>query len=189
MKTIILEGIATSGKSSLIQHLKTTLSDKLNIYVADEEETHVPIMKKPEELHLSFYEELIDTLTSNKSDLLIIDRLHLTQAFRANTDLTAYLTIENKLKLFDPITIFLKVEPAKIKERIQKAIEHRESRWGEYVLTKGDTPEQQAAYYVDQQESQLELLKQSTLPYKIFDTSEHNYGKITKEIINTLGLN
>src|SRR3990167_11115375 len=111
MKTIILEGIATSGKSSLIQHLKTALSDKLNIYVADEEETHVPIMKKPDELHLIFYEKLVDTLTNNRSDLLIIDRLYLTQAFRANTDLTAYLTIEDKLKAFDPIIIFLKVEP------------------------------------------------------------------------------
>lgn len=188
MKVLIFEGIATSGKSTIIQHLKSKLANDLKIVVADEEETHVPIMKKTDELHLFFYENLIDKLIKAHPDLLILDRLYLTQAFRAKVDLAAYTVVEEKLMPYSPLTVFLKVEPDNIKERVQKAIEHRDAEWGQYVASKGETPEQQALYYIDQQESQLELLKQSTLPYKIFDTTSHNYDKITDEIIGTLGL-
>ena len=144
--------------------------------------------KKTDELHLPFYENLIDELTRDKPDLLILDRLYVTQAFRAKADLAAYTAIEEKLMPYNPLIVFLKVEPGKIKERIQKAIEHREAEWGQYVATKGDTPEEQASYYANQQQSQLELLKQSALPYRIFDTSSHDYDKITDEIVKILNL-
>jgi hypothetical protein len=39
-----------------------------------------------------------------------------------------------------------------------------------------------ANYYIKQQRSQLELLKESKIPYKIFNTSTHDYEKIAEEI-------
>lgn len=189
MQTIIVEGIATSGKSSLIRQLKAKLADKLDICVADESETHIPIMKESDQLHIGFYEELIDRLVRDSPDLLILDRLYLTQAFRAKSSLAAYADIEDRLSSVNAMTIFLKIEPAKIEERIQKAVAHREPEWGEYVSTKGNTASQQAEYYKAQQEAQLGLLRRSALPYKIFDSTTNNYTRIADDIIGLLGLN
>lgn len=189
MKTIIFEGIATSGKSSLIQQLKAKLASRLDVYVAGEAETHVPIMKESEQLHVGFYKELLNRVIGIGPDLLIFDRLYLTQAFRAKTTLAAYGEIEDELKSLNTTTIFLKVEPSKIEERVQQAINHREAEWGEYVATKGDTPASQAEYYIGQQEYQLKLLSQSKLPYEIYDTTDHNYSRIADEIVSVLGLN
>jgi thymidylate kinase len=188
MKLLIIEGIATSGKSTIIELLCKKLSDK-QVKVYGEPDTHVPIMELPAELHLAFFKSLLNEALNRQVELIIFDRFYLTQAFRAKVDLTAYKAIEEKLMPFDSLTVFLKVEPAKIKERVQKAIGHREAEWGQYVATKGDTTEQQASYYINQQESQLELLKQSILPNRIFETTLHNYDQISGEIIEILDLN
>lgn len=189
MKTIIFEGIATSGKSTVINLLKSSLDKRLKIKVADERVTHIPIMKSTNELHVDFYKELINKLSRNQPDLLILDRLYLTQAYRAKTDLLTYKEIENVLKPLNPVTIFLYVEPASIKDRVLDAIGHREPAWGEYVSTKGRTSEEQAEYYINQQESLIELLKRSTLPYQVLDTTAHNYNAIVKTIVTYLDLN
>lgn len=188
MKFLIIEGIATSGKSSITELLRKKLITK-QFRVFSEQVTHEPILEQPTGLHLAFFESLLDQALSSEAKLIIFDRLYLTQVFRAKVDLAAYKLIEEKLMPHDVLTVFLKVDPAKIKERVQKAVGHREVEWGQYVATKGNTPEEQAMYYINQQESTLELLKQSILPFRIFDTTSHNYDKISDEIIEALGLN
>lgn len=184
MKILIFEGIATSGKSTIIKLLQASLGNKPKIMVASEDETHIPVMEDTEELHTDFYLDLINKFTSSHPDLLIIDRLYLTQAFRAKTNLKPYEKIEEALKPYNAMTIFLKVNPTKITGRIDKAIQHRDPEWGSYVASKGSSREEQAAYYIAQQNSQLELLKQSTLPFKVFDTTDHKYEDIAQQIID-----
>src|SRR4051812_16591661 len=97
MKTLIFEGIATSGKSTIIDSLIKSLKDEMSIELATEEQTHEPIMGQRGELHAPFFEELINKLASKHSDLLIFDRLYITQTYRAKSDLTQYSSIEESL--------------------------------------------------------------------------------------------
>ncbi len=188
MNIIIFEGIATSGKSTIIKRIQSALEEKLKIRVAGEEETHIPIMQDTDKLHPDFYLELLNKLTSEYPDLIIVDRFYLTQAFRAKSDLKPYEIVEDALQPYNPLTIYLCVDPGAIASRISEAVQHRGSEWGEYVATKGSSHEERAAYYIAQQSSQVELLKQSNLPYRIFDTSSHNYNQVADKIIELLSL-
>lgn len=145
-------------------------------------------MEKTDELHIDFYLDLINRLTHSNPDLLIIDRLYLTQAFRVKTALKSYKEVEEALIPYNSLTVFLSLKQTTIQDRIDKAIQHRDSEWESYLASKGSGREEQAAYYIHQQNSQLELLKQSILPYKIFDTTDHNYEDIARQIIEQEGL-
>ncbi|MEO8104734.1 MAG: hypothetical protein ABI602_00150 [Candidatus Saccharibacteria bacterium] len=187
MKILILEGIATSGKSTVISGIRKRLAG-LSVEIARESETHIPIMKQTDELHIQFFEELITLLATDKPDLLIFDRLYLTQAFRAKVSLEQYSQIENILNKQDALTAFLKIDDAAIADRVSKAAEHRDASWREYIKTKGDTTEQVADYYITQQQNQLKLLETSMLPHIICDTTTHNYDEVIQRIVGKLKL-
>lgn len=178
MKILIFEGIATSGKSTVISGLQKTLSD-IKFVVAGESETHIPIMKEKADRHIAFFESLINKLIADKPDLLIFDRLYLTQAFRAKCSINDYMEIEKLLSKYSPVTIFLKVDESAIASRVSKAAEHRGS---DYFASRGESSEEIAQYYIDQQRNQLKLLEQSKLPYEIINTTEHGYEEVIKEI-------
>lgn len=186
MKTLIFEGIATSGKSTITDYLVKSLKDEMNIELATEEQTHLPIMTQRSELNTLFFEDLINQLTFKHPDLLIFDRLYITQAYRAKSSLSEYASTENALMPYSPHTIILKVEEDAIASRIKEASEHREQKWLEYIKTKGDDFEEIARDYIEQQRGLLYLVKQSKIPYKIFDTTKHNYGNIAEEILKII---
>jgi thymidylate kinase len=181
VKTLIFEGIATSGKSSVISELQKALTGQ-KVLVAGETKTHEPIMEQRAEKHIEFFTSLINHLTAKKPDLLIFDRLYLTQAFRAKSRVENYDEIEELLSRYTPLTIFLKVNESAIHNRISKATKHRGS---DYFKFRG-TSEERALYYIEQQRNLLMLLKHSTIPYKIFDTTNHAYQKIAEEIIGLI---
>lgn len=183
MKTLIFEGVATSGKSTVISYLVKSLKDEMTIKLATEEETHEPIMAQRSDLNTLFFEDLINKLTLKHPDLLIFDRLYITQAYRAKSGLNEYSSIEDALMPYSPHTVVLKVDETTIADRIKAASGHREQKWLEYLRTKGNTFEEIAQDYIGQQRGLLKLVKQSKLPYTVFDTTSHNYGTITEEII------
>ncbi len=182
MKVLIFEGIATSGKSTLIQQLKSSLG-YLRLSIVGEAETHVPIMNEAGDVHIDFFLKLITQKLASNSDLVIFDRLYLTQAFRSKTGVESYKQVEDLLLHHNPLTIFLKVTDEAIADRVYKASQHREASWEDYIKTKGQSIEQIAEYYSDQQSNQLELLKSSIIPYEIFDTTTHNYQEITENLV------
>ncbi len=181
MTVFIFEGIATSGKSTIIQQLKASLGS-LRLNVVDESETHIPIMKETEESHIDFFTNLVKQKLASNSDLVIFDRLYLTQAFRSKSEIGSYRPVEELLLLHKPLTVFLKVNDEMIADRVYKASQHREAYWEGYIKTKGQSIEQISEYYSSQQSSQLKLLKTSAVPYKIFDTTEHNYQEISHQL-------
>jgi len=185
MRTLIFEGIATSGKSTVTKLLAENLPAHLNIRLASEDETHVPIMEHKEDTHLLFFKNLITKLVAEKPDILILDRLYMTQAFRAKCNLSPYKELESFLKQLNPITIFLKVDEKSIPTRIQKATEHRNPDWADYIKAKRQEDDI-TRYYINQQRSQIELLRESTLPYVIIDTTDQSYDDITREILDLI---
>jgi len=187
MKFLILEGIATSGKSTVINSIKKQLPN-LDLRVALEPETHIPIMKQTDELHITFFENLINLLVAEKHDLIIFDRLYLTQAFRAGVSLHEYYGLEKTLANAGAISVFLNIEEDAIAERIAKATEHRDPSWGEYTKTKGSSITEIANYYITQQRNQMKLLETSSLPYMVCNTRDHNYTEIAQQILEELQL-
>jgi len=183
MKTLIFEGIATSGKSTITSYIVKSLKDEMRVELATEDQTHEPIMAQRSELHTLFFEDLINRLTLAHPDLLIFDRLYITQAYRAKSDLAEYSAIEDALLPYSPHTIILKVNEDAIGERIKAASEHRDAEWLEYLKTKGTTFEEIAQDYINQQRGLLKLVEQSKLPYTVFDTTSHDYGTIAEEIL------
>jgi thymidylate kinase len=183
MKTLIFEGIATSGKSTITDYLVKSLKDEMTIELATEEQTHEPIMEQRSNLNTLFFQKLINKLTLKHPDLLIFDRLYITQAYRAESNLAEYSAIEDALKPHSPHTIILKVNEEAIAGRIKAASEHREAEWRDYLKTKGNNFEEIAQDYIEQQRGLLSLVKQSKLPYTIFDTTDHDYKTITENIL------
>lgn len=158
----------------------------MTVELATEEQTHIPIMSQRNELNTLFFEDLINQLTLKHSDLLIFDRLYITQAYRAKSNLSEYASTEKALTPYSPHTIILKVDEAVIANRVKTASEHREKEWLEYLKTKGGSFDEIANDYIEQQRGLLELVKQSTIPYSIFDTTLHEYGSITEEILKII---
>lgn len=183
MKILIVEGIATSGKSSLIQKIREQLGES-RVQVYGEPETHIPIMDRVNELHIGHFKSLLLDATESNADLIIFDRFHFTQAFRAKADTAKYSEIEDLLAKQKTLVAYLRVDEPAITDRIKLAAEHREKRWGEYVKTKGKSFEEIAAYYISQQRNQLQLLKQSKLKSRVFNTTQHEYEAIAGHIIN-----
>jgi thymidylate kinase len=186
VKILILEGIATSGKSTIISLLSKRFNEK-DIKIAGEQQTHEPIMKQTKDLHTQFYADLIDKMVATTSKLVVFDRLYLTQAFRAGVSLAEYRSIEAKLAKQSALTVFLRVDEGMIANRVAKAAEHREADWGDYIKTKGKDINEIANYYIQQQQSLIELLKTSSLPYLICDTTSYQYETIAGQILDELG--
>lgn len=186
MKALILEGIATSGKSAITERIVKQLSGKMTVEVAAEEQTHEPIMEERNDLHIQFFQDLISQMVHKKPDLLIFDRLYITQAYRAHSDLTPYAPLEDMLLPYSPHTIILKVAEDTIADRIKASAEQRGKQWQDFWKTKGDTYEEVAQGYIEQQRGLLELVKQSKIPYSIFDTTGHDYEEITKQILEII---
>jgi thymidylate kinase len=184
MKTLIFEGIATSGKSTITNRLVKSLKDEMKIELATEAQTHEPIMDQRSELHIPFFEDLIKRLTLKNPDLLIFDRFYITQAYRAKCSLAEYSAVENALLPLNPHTIILKVDDSAIADRIKTAAEHRGQEWFEkYWKAKGNTFEEIAQDYINQQRGILKLVEHSKLPHTVFDTTNHNYEDITEDIL------
>jgi thymidylate kinase len=187
MRILILEGVATSGKSTIIQKLQDDLTQTV-IRVYGEPDTHIPIMQKPHDLHIEFFEDLVQRAVDSDANLVIFDRLYLTQVYRAGAAVTDYEVVEKMLSKQNTLIAYLKVNENSLAERVKLATQHREETWGEYVKTKGDTFEDIAHYYITQQRNLLELLNKSKIPSRVFDSTNHNYDEITQEIVSELGL-
>ncbi len=183
MKILILEGIATSGKSSLVEKISALLG-KDKLVVLGEPDTHIPIMKKTDELHIEFFKSLVTDAIKQDASLIIFDWLHFTQAYRANADIARYSEVEDLLAAQQTLVAYLEVDEDAIAERVRLAVEHRDKEWGSYVQAKGKSFNKVAEYYTKRQRSQLRLLAQSKLTTRVFNTTHHNYEAIATEIIN-----
>jgi thymidylate kinase len=189
MKILIIEGIPTSGKSSIIKKISELVGeDQVKVY--GEPETHTPIMDKPEELHTEFFKSLLQDAIESGADFVIFDRFHFTQAIRRKASIDEYSEIEDLLAKQKTLVVYLQVDESTIADRIRLTAELRDKdpdehfQWDEYFKTKGKTSEEIAKHYATQQRNQMELLKQSKLKSRIFNTTNHEYKAIANQIID-----
>lgn len=183
MKIIIFEGIAASGKTSVIEEVTKILQEqKIAFSVIPEAETLLPLLGNTEkEKSIEFIKKILAKSIGEMKDLIIFDRLYFTHIFRTNGTINDFIEIENLIRDKAEL-IFLKIGEAKIGERIAYARQHRNQEWNRYVEKKGSA-EETNNYYLGQQRFLQKLAEKSSLDRKIYDTSNLDFGGIAEDIV------
>lgn len=186
MKIIILEGIATSGKTSVKNKLAEAFVEKgINFSIIEEDETLMPILNNTNrQTSINLLKNVIGEALKEEKDFIIFDRLFFTHIFRTNSLIEDFREIEKMIQ-DRSVLVFLKIDESKIPERITYAREHREKSWNEYVSKKGNN-EEIYQYYINQQRLLLGLLKETMLKHKVYDTTNMDFADISKDILLTL---
>ncbi len=188
MKILILEGIATSGKTTIKNRLKKYLDKKdLNYLVVEEDETLMPILNNTsKKISIAHLKKVIKKALAQKKDILIFDRLYFTHIFRTKSSINDFKIIENLLRK-SSLLIFLKIDKRKVGKKIFEAMKQRPQKWADYVNKKGGKKDI-INYYTNQQELLLKLLKKSSIKHIIYNSTKENPKDITKDILDKLEL-
>ncbi|MEK7655641.1 MAG: hypothetical protein AAB386_03110 [Patescibacteria group bacterium] len=170
-KILILEGIASSGKTTLEKLLVARLNDSI---ILSENYTLMPIIDNRNiDIALAHLQKQIQTIVDSSAQNIIVDRFHLTHAFRTQSDLDAFSEIEDGLqKAGNVLIVLLTIDPERIRERVEETVLHRKDNW------KKGAPGNiagKAAYYAKQQEVLLSLLPISRLPSITINTSDKSW--------------
>lgn len=182
---IILEGIASSGKTTIVNNLvrKLAVSNKVRAFSEDETLMSIVNDRRMETAH-NLMHELLVKFENSPADFLITDRYHFSHTYRTEKNLDSVSEIENSLiKEFKAHIYLLTVDEEKIPARVQDSWNRR----GEW-LGKSGPIEEKTEYYIRQQQKMLELAKQSKIPVSIIDTTNMNWEEITDKIITESGL-
>ena len=188
-KIIILEGIATSGKTTLKNKLlEYFAATNHKVAVVGEEQTLMPILhNKDKTAALKLLDEVIKNALAGDGEIIIFDRLYFTHIFRTHSTAQDFYAVTDLLSKHKALIVLLTVEKSLIGNRIFKAMQHRDEAWTEFVKKKG-TDAEIVKYYTDQQDKLIELTKESKLPTIILDMTSGDYGGAQNNIINELGL-
>lgn len=184
MKIIILEGIATSGKTTLKEKISGRLIDRnLKFEVINEETTLLPLLNNTDkEISLEFLREILNNALNKDIDVIIFDRLYFTHIFRTKSTLEDFSQIENILLEYDTLLVLLTIQGDQIEQRILGAMKHRDESWNDFVRMKG-TDDEIVEYYTNQQKRLLELAQLSKLETLIIDTSNLGYDEIGELVV------
>jgi len=182
-KILILEGIATSGKTTLKEKLTHYFNSQgINTLVIGEEETLMPILENTDKkVSVKLLSEVLSKALKSESEVIIFDRLYFTHIFRTKSDIGDFASIENLLLENKTMLVLLTVEKPAVKDRIFLAMKQRGKNWTKYVGKKG-TEAEIVEYYTDQQDKLIDLTKKSKLPSIILDATTKNYNKLSSTI-------
>lgn len=178
MKVIIFEGIATSGKTTLEKLLKEGFR---NVEIISETKTLMELIdNRDPEVALDHLQKILNEFKKKKVDILIIDRFHLTHAFRTANDLNFFNGIDEQLTAYDTLLVLLTVAEDKIQERIEETARIRDGGWSK---GKRGTIEEKVKYYTNQQLRLKYLFDESRLNKMMIDTTEKGWRGYVWEIV------
>jgi thymidylate kinase len=186
MKIVILEGIATSGKTSVIEEISKVLKKRKAVFlVISETETLLPLLDNTDKCKsIDFLKNIVKDSIGGKNDIIIFDRLFFTHIFRTNSTVKDFSEIE-KLIEENATLVLLKIDETKIPERIKYARKHRDEGWNKHIGKKG-SEEETNNYYIAQQRLLLRLIENSSLDRKIYDTSNLDFSRIANDIVESI---
>ena len=187
MRTLIFEGIASTGKTTIENELiKLLNANNISNTHISEDITLMPLLDNLDpKISIEFLNNILDKIYRQDDQIVIFDRLFFTHIIITNSNIETFKQIEDKLILFNPTLVFLKIEESKIPERIRWAMEHRDSKWLEHVRAKG-TDEEIFAYYKNQQQKIASLVNQTSIPTITFNTTNLDFEKVAREIFEIL---
>lgn len=191
MKILILEGIATSGKTTIKNKLVNFFKKRgLNYLVIEEDKTLMPILNNTDaDISINHLNKILKKVLFPKKEVIIIfDRLYFTHIFRTKSSLKDFKEIESLLSKKNAFLSFLKIDKKKISERIFNALKNERAKtlWVDYIKKKGTNAEI-INYYQRQQDLLLDLLKKTKIKNKTYNTTDLNFDLIAKKILKEIG--
>jgi len=183
-KIIILEGITTSGKTSVKNELKKIfINRKLDCVFVNEDETLLPLLNNTDpKLANNYIVDLLKKYISLNADVIIFDRLNLSHIWRTGNHIESFRESMSILLKNNSIIYFLEISNDKLEERISLAKSHRDEKWNAYVNKRGDTQDEIIKYYYNQQKELIKLLKTMPIPNVILNTNNMKFRNIAQEI-------
>jgi thymidylate kinase len=183
---IILEGIATSGKSTVIKYLSQLLGkSNLTFTIVGEDITLMPILNNTEKVvSLNLLKRAINNAIQEGKDLIIFDRLFFTHIFKTSSEYSDFREIEEMIQN-SALLVFLKIDEEQIPARIEYARQHRDKAWDEYISTKG-SDEEAYDYYINQQRILENLLSKTNLKYQVYNTTNLDCESIAKDLLERI---
>ena len=127
-RIIIFEGIASSGKTTLEKMLQEKIKGSMLI---TEGKTLIPIFEEEDPpLAAKHLLGVLSEIENEEAETVIIDRLHLTQAFRTHSSLTEFQAIEERLlHTSRPFLMLLSIQDEAILDRIKETDVYRAGAW------------------------------------------------------------
>lgn len=185
-RVIILEGIATSGKTTLQKLLENKLSADFAVKTFSEGITLMPLVEnKLPGIAVSYLQKLLLKFKKSKTDFIITDRFHFTHVFRTGNKNKYFRNVEQYfLKNFNVLTVLLFVNESVIKKNIIGSLRIRKT----WAKGKKGTLSEKVAYYKDQQRKFKEITKQSKLPVLKINTTQKNWDVYVCKILKKINL-
>jgi thymidylate kinase len=186
MKIIILEGIATSGKTSIIKYISEFFGqNNYSFTVIGEDKTLMPILhNQDKQVSIELLKLVINQALAEDREFIVFDRLFFTHIFRTDSKYSEFREIEQIIKDYT-ILAFLKIDEDQIPTRIEYARHHRDKSWNEYISKKGND-EEIYQYYINQQRTLEKLLPQTELSYKIYNTTNLQFEEIAHDLVKNV---
>lgn len=183
MKNIIIfEGIASSGKTTIEKLLARRLSD---VAIISEDTTLMPLIdNKDADIANEHLKQVIEIIRDTPAENIIIDRFHLTHAFRTQSNLIVFSEIEKQLQdEGNVLLILLTIDPEQIEKRIEETVEYRQDNWKKGA--QGNISEK-VLYYTNQQKALISLLSTSRFTLVVLNTTTKNWSEYVDVILNRL---
>lgn len=184
-KLLLFEGIASSGKTTLIKLLTETFVATHSLFVLPEEKTLIPFFSnKDRDIAIHHLSEMASNLP--QSDITIIERFHLTHSFRTNTPLDYFKSIEEEfLQKYDVTVYLLTILEEHIRARIEETSRARGALWKH---RKEGSLDERTEYYQVQQRYLLREAKNSCLQVIAIDTTKKEWLTYVQNIENEMSL-
>lgn len=178
-RIVIFEGIASSGKTTLERVLNDRIKDSILI---TEGKTLMPIFEeKDSRVAADRLLSVLDEMDGEVADTVIIDRLHLTQAFRTRSPVSCFQSIEQRLlATAHPFLVLLSIQEEAILARIKETDVYRAGTW---IKKKQGTYEERTEYYKEQQSTLKREVKESLLPVLVLDTTDKDWDRCLDQIL------
>jgi len=182
-KVLIFEGIAATGKTTLENSLISARPSE-EVGFVSEAETLMPLIdNKNCDVAVAHLEKLLERIAGSPQDAVIIDRFHLTHAFRTNSSIDRFSKIESLLLNYDTKMVLLVVDEKKLESRIKDADSRRGDAWGQ---GKKGSIEERVAYYSRQQKKLVRLAASSKLKVVTIDTTQQRWDDYTDQLLAEL---
>lgn len=189
VKVVILEGVTTTGKTSVFNNLKAFAEENnLNWVFVSEKETIIPIIdSENQKVNNEHFLDLLNKTFQKKSSVYVFDRLHFSSIFKTHATINDLAPIEDKLLKFDSYVFMMHTSKEILRQRIIESMNYRDIDWSKYLLKKtGGSKDKVAQLYIDRQDKVIDLLKQSKLNVCMCNTDSQNFVKPTRKIIDIL---
>lgn len=203
MRGIIFEGIPGSGKTTLKSHLLRMIAGRdCSAILLDESVTErslEPLKKATLEDSLRLlgdisgllenFKNLSCKFTGNLLKLFILERFHWSHCLDiAGPDHFAhYQPIEDTMHTLNTTVVLLTIGQASVLDR--SVIRTRQTRplsWTRYLSTFGDTDEDVAGHYLNQQEQFFTLAGKTSLQVLHYDTTRENWENLAVDLTSKI---